>query len=311
VNGITALRASFEPLVPGARHVRNTNCYRCPAANSAQECQAVCLHEIEEAILFEGPESVSAVVLEPVQNAGGCFTPPPGYLRGVREICDRYGVVFISDEVICAFGRLGTMFGHQKYDYVPDIVTMAKGLSSGYQPIGGCLVRDEIADAFMEAPTDQFLHGVTFGGHPVAAAVALENLAIMERECVVENVAANEEYFRSLLLDLMSRHTCIGDVRGAGYFLAMELVKDKDSKETFSDAECEVLLRGVVSKRLLEEGLICRADDKGEPVIQLSPPLITTREQLAEIADILDRVLTEVDHSYHQPRRLHAKGLPA
>ena len=306
VNGLTGLRSQFEPLVPGARHVRNTNSYRQESSKSADSWSLECLAEIEETILFEGPETISALIIEPVQNSGGCFTPPPGYMRGVRELCDRYDIVFISDEVICAFGRLGTMYGHQKYDYIPDIVTMAKGLSSGYQPIGGCLVRDEIADIFMDAPTRMFLHGITFGGHPVAAAVALKNLDILAEERIVENVAANEEYFRQRLEELMERHRCIGDIRGSGYFYAMELVKDKDTKQQFSDEESEVLLRGIVSTRLLEEGLICRADDKGEPVIQLSPPLITSRAQLDEIADVLDRVLTGVDHHFRRPTHLHA-----
>ena len=305
VNGVTPLRTPFEPLVPGARHVANTNCFRCALHGEETTCCEHCLREIEDAIVFEGPETVSAVIVEPVQNSGGCFTPPPGYMQGLRDICDRYGILFISDEVICAFGRLGTMFGHQKFDYVPDIVTMAKGLSSGYQPIGGCMVRDEIANAFMDTPTRTFSHGVTFGGHPVSAAVALKNLEIMVGERIVENVAANEGYLRERLNELKDLHYCIGDVRGAGYFMALELVKDKDSKATFTDQESEVLLRGVVSARLFEEGLICRADDRGDPVIQLSPPLITTRAQIDDMVTILDRVITDVDKRFHDgPRRL-------
>ena len=301
VNGIPALRAPFEPLLPGARHIVNTNCYRCPYQTSAGTCCMRCVREIEDAVNFEGPQTVAAIIIEPVQNSGGCFTPPPGYMQAVRELCDRHGILFISDEVICAFGRLGTMFGHQKYDYVPDIVTMAKGLSSGYQPIGGCLVRDEIADVFMDSDTRTFTHGITFGGHPVAAAVALKNLEIMVEEKVVENVAANEGYFRSRLEELKDRHVCIGDVRGAGYFMAMELVKDKDTRASFSEQESEDLLRGFLTNRLLQEGLICRADDRGDPVIQLSPPLIATRPQLDEMTDVLDRVLTEVDRRFRQP----------
>lgn len=304
VNGIPAVRAPFEPLLPGARHIRNTNCYRCPSQPANGGCCNRCVDELEDLINFEGPETVAAIIVEPVQNAGGCFTPPPGYMQALRELCDRHGILFISDEVICAYGRLGTMFGHQKYDYIPDIVTMAKGLSSGYQPIGGCLVRDEIADTFMDTDTGSFTHGITFGGHPVASAVALKNLEIMVDEQIVENVAANEGYFRGLLEDIKARHACVGDVRGAGYFLAMELVKDRDSKESFSDRESEELLRGFLSVRLVEEGLICRAEDRGEPVIQLSPPLIATREQLAGVADTLDRVLSEVDKRFRQPTPL-------
>lgn len=302
VNGIPAIRTPFEPLVPGARHVPNTNCYRCPyQAMAGGACCNRCINDIEDVINFEGPDTVAAIIIEPVQNSGGCFTPPPGYMQAVRELCDRHGILFISDEVICAYGRLGTMFGHQKYDYVPDIVTMAKGLSSGYQPIGGCLVRDEVADVFMSTDTTSFAHGITFGGHPVAAAVANKNIEIMVEEKVVENVAANEPYFRDLLEDLKRRHVCVGDVRGAGYFMAMELVKDRDTRESFTDQESEDLLRGFLSNRLLEEGLICRAEDRGEPVIQLSPPLIATRAQLGEMAETLDRVLSEVDRRFRRP----------
>ncbi len=302
VNGIPAIRAPFEPLVPGARHVPNTNCYRCPyQAMAGGACCNRCVGDIEDVINFEGPDTVAAIIIEPVQNSGGCFTPPPGYMQAVRELCDRHGILFISDEVICAYGRLGTMFGHQKYDYVPDIVTMAKGLSSGYQPIGGCLVRDEVADVFMSTDTTSFAHGITFGGHPVAAAVANKNIEIMVEEKVVENVAANETYFRDLLEDLKRRHVCVGDVRGAGYFMAMELVKDRDTRESFTDQESEDLLRGFLSNRLLDEGLICRAEDRGEPVIQLSPPLIATRAQLGEMAETLDRVLSEVDRRFRRP----------
>jgi adenosylmethionine-8-amino-7-oxononanoate aminotransferase len=302
VNGIPAIRTPFEPLVPGARHVPNTNCYRCPyQAMAGGACCNRCVRDIEDVINFEGPDTVAAIIIEPVQNSGGCFTPPPGYMQAVRELCDRHGILFISDEVICAYGRLGTMFGHQKYDYVPDIVTMAKGLSSGYQPIGGCLVRDEVADVFMSTDTTSFAHGITFGGHPVAAAVANKNIEIMVEEKVVENVAANETYFRDLLEDLKRRHVCVGDVRGAGYFMAMELVKDRDTRESFTDQESEDLLRGFLSSRLLEEGLICRAEDRGEPVIQLSPPLIATRAQLDEMTETLDRVLSEVDRRFRRP----------
>lgn len=309
VNGIPAFRAQFEPLVPGARHVPNTDCYRCPTQRADGACCMRCVTDMEEVIEFEGPQTVAAVILEPVQNSGGCFVPPPGYMQRVRELCDRHGILLISDEVICAFGRLGTWYGHQKYDYMPDIVTMAKGMSSAYQPIGGCLVRDAVADAFMDTESRAFLHGITFGGHPVACAVALKNLEIMEAEHVVENVAAHEPYFRGLLEHLKDRHVCIGDVRGAGYFMAMELVKDRDSKESFTDEESEKLLRGILSVRLQEEGLICRAEDKGEPVIQLSPPLIAGKAELDEIASILDKVLGDVDR-YFRPaspaRRLMA-----
>jgi adenosylmethionine-8-amino-7-oxononanoate aminotransferase len=292
VNGVTSLRTPFEPLPGGARHVAHTCCYRC-AYCAGDGCCGRPLRDLAEAIEFEGPETIAAIIIEPVQNSGGCFTPPAGYLEGVRALCDAHGILYISDEVICAFGRLGDWFGSAHYGVEPDIITMAKGMSSGYQPIGGCLVADRVAEAFMGTETDSFVHGLTFGGHPVAAAVALQNLEVMRDEGVLENVRRHGPYFRSLMDELATRHSIVGDVRGDGYFLALELVKDKDTKEGFTDEESERLLRGFLTGRLLSLGLICRADDRGDPVIQLSPPLIAGPPELDEIATILDAVLAE------------------
>jgi adenosylmethionine-8-amino-7-oxononanoate aminotransferase len=250
-----------------------------------------CANDIEEMILREGPESVAAVFVEPVQNAGGCFVPPEGYFRQVREICDRYGVLLVSDEVICAFGRLGHWFGSERFDYQPDITTCAKGLTSGYAPLGAMLVSDRIAEPFV-GTGDLFLHGLTFAGHPVSCAVALANLDIFERENLLEHVRANESLFRAALDDLGDL-PIVGDIRGTGYFYGIELVKDRDSKQTFSADESDHLLRGFLSNRLLELGLICRADDRGEPVIQLSPPLIAGQDEFDTINGILRQGLTE------------------
>jgi adenosylmethionine-8-amino-7-oxononanoate aminotransferase len=285
--GIPDLRVPFEPLAPGGCHVANTNSYRW-----AEERDPLwAADQIEERILFEGPETVSCVILEPVQNAGGCFTPQDGYFQRVREICDRYGVLLISDEVICSWGRLGEYFGAQRYDYQPDIITTAKGLTSAYAAMGAVIVSDKVAEPFME-DTNIFMHGITFGGHPVGAAAAMANLDIFEREDLPGNVRAHEGEFRGLLEDLRDI-PIVGDVRGAGYFHAIELVKDQDTKESFDDDESEWLLRGFLSGALYEHGLICRADDRGDPVIQLSPPLIAKSAELQEIAGILREVLTE------------------
>jgi adenosylmethionine-8-amino-7-oxononanoate aminotransferase len=292
--GLTGIRAQFEPLTPGGCHVANTNSYRWPADRDPLWAA----DEIEERILFEGPETVSAVILEPVQNAGGCFTPQEGYFQRVREICDRYGVLFISDEVICTWGRLGYYFGCERYGYQPDILTTAKGLTSAYQPMGAMFVSDRIAEPFMEG-TAMFAHGFTFGGHPVACAVAMANLDVFEREDLCGHVLRKEPEFRAALESLRDL-PIVGDVRGAGFFHAIELVKDKETKETFNDEESEDLLRGFLSGELYRRGLICRADDRGDPVIQLSPPLIADTEQFQEIAEILRSVLTDawkrVDH---------------
>jgi adenosylmethionine-8-amino-7-oxononanoate aminotransferase len=285
--GITPLRQPFEPLTPGGLHVPSTNTYRLPDGLS-EEWFA---ESIAEKIEFEGPETVAAVILEPVQNAGGCFTPPEGYFQRVREICDEYNVLLISDEVICAWGRLGEWFGSQRYGYHPDIITTAKALTSAYAPMGAMIVSDRLAEPFLKG-TNSFTHGFTFAGHPVCAAIAMATLDAFENEGVLEHVRANEGAFRAML-DSLRDLPIVGDVRGAGYFHAIELVKDQDTKESFNDEESETLLRGFLSGELYRRGLICRADDRGDPVIQLSPPLIAGPEQFDEIEQILRPVLVE------------------
>ncbi|MBS2962844.1 aspartate aminotransferase family protein [Actinocrinis puniceicyclus] len=298
ITGLPALKAPFEPLVPGAHKVPNTNFYRAAEISGIEElgrdAEAYgrwAADRIEQQILFEGPETVAAVVLEPVQNAGGCFPPPPGYFQRVREICDKYDVLLVSDEVICAFGRLGTMFGCEKFDYVPDMITCAKGMTSGYSPIGACIISDRLAEPFYQRD-NTFLHGYTFGGHPVSAAVALANLDIFEREGLNQHVLDNEGAFLATLQRLHDL-PIVGDVRGNGFFYGIELVKDKATRETLSDEECERVLYGYLSKALFDNGLYCRADDRGDPVVQLSPPLIADQGTFDEIEQILRTVLTE------------------
>lgn len=285
VTGLSGLSAPFEPLLPGHFHAPNTNAYRPQSDDPAGA--------IERIIVTEGPETVSAVFLEPVQNAGGCLTPPEGYFARVREICDRYGVLLVSDEVICGFGRLGTWTGAERYDYLPDILTFAKGVTSAYAPLGGMVFRRRIGEALHRAPGDMFLHGATWGGHPVACAVALANIEVFETEDVLGNVQRNADWLGDQLRELYDRHEIVGDVRGTGYFWALELVADRDRKIHFTDEQSEDLLRGFLSRRLLDLGLICRADDRDEPVIQISPPLVADRAVLGELIDILDQVLAE------------------
>ncbi|MEV5510922.1 aspartate aminotransferase family protein [Streptomyces orinoci] len=292
ITGLPALKAPFEPLVPGAHKVPNTNIYRAPFFGDEPEAYGRwAADQIEQQILFEGADTVAAVFLEPVQNAGGCFPPPPGYFQRVREICDRYDVLLVSDEVICAFGRLGTMFGCEKFGYVPDIITCAKGMTSGYSPIGAAIISDRIAEPFFKG-NNTFLHGYTFGGHPVSAAVALANLDLFEREGLNRHVLEHEAAFHATLAKLHDL-PIVGDVRGNGFFYGIELVKDKATKESFTPEECERLLYGYVSKELFDNGLYCRADDRGDPVIQLSPPLISGQAVFDEIEQILRAVLTE------------------
>jgi adenosylmethionine-8-amino-7-oxononanoate aminotransferase len=293
VTGLPDIKTPFEPLPPGGVRVPNTNFYRAPGfvADDVTAFGRWAADEIERAILREGPDSVAAVYLEPVQNSGGCFPPPPGYFARVREICDRYGVLLVSDEVICAFGRLGYYFGSQRYGYQPDVITFAKGITSGYAPLGGMMVSDRLMEPFADGPAT-FLHGVTFAGHPVSAAIALANLDVFEKEDLLGNVRANEDAFRATLQKLTDL-PIVGDVRGDGYFYGIELVKEKTTRETFTDEESERLLRGFLSHALYDAGLICRADDRGDPVIQLAPPLTCTQEHFDEMEQILRSVLTE------------------
>jgi adenosylmethionine-8-amino-7-oxononanoate aminotransferase len=292
ITGLPALKAPFEPLVPGAHKVPNTNIYRAPLHGDDPEAFGRwAADQIEQQILFEGPDTVAAVFLEPVQNAGGCFPPPPGYFRRVREICDAYDVLLVSDEVICAFGRLGTTFGCEKFGYLPDMITCAKGMTSGYSPIGACIVSDRVAEPFYRGD-NVFLHGYTFGGHPVSAAVAMANLDLVEREKLNQHVLDNEGAFRRTLEKLRDL-PIVGDVRGDGFFYGVELVKDKATKETFDAQETERILYGFVSKKLFENGLYCRADDRGDPVVQLAPPLVADQAVFDEIEQILRATLTE------------------
>ncbi|PKQ32142.1 MAG: aspartate aminotransferase family protein [Actinobacteria bacterium HGW-Actinobacteria-2] len=296
ITGIPAAKAVFEPLVPGGLKVPNTGFYRAPEHLQADEYAfgQWAAERIAEMIEFEGADTVAAVFLEPVQNSGGCFPPPPGYFERVRQICDEYDVLLVSDETICAFGRIGSMFACDDFDYVPDIITTAKGLTSGYSPIGAMIASDRLFEPF-KSGTNSFAHGFTFGGHPVSAAVAMANLDIMESEGLNKRVADNAPLFKAQLDSLLDI-PIVGDVRGAGYFYGIELVKDKATKETFNEDESERLLRGFLSKALYEAGLYCRADDRGDPVVQLAPPLTIGEPEFAEITGMLRSVLTEASN---------------
>jgi adenosylmethionine-8-amino-7-oxononanoate aminotransferase len=292
VTGLPAIKADFEPLVPGAVKAPNTNFYRAPEhGDDPVAFGRWAADEIGRAIEREGPETVAAVFVEPVQNSGGCFPPPPGYFRRLREICDEHDVLLVSDEVICAFGRLGEWFGAQRYGYQPDIITCAKGLTSGYSPLGAMIASERLVEPFLTGDSS-FSHGITFGGHPVSCAVAMANLDIFEREDLTGNVRRNAGTFRATL-ERLNDLPIVGDVRGDGYFYGIELVKDKATRQTFDDDEAERLLMNFLSRRLFEAGLYCRADDRGDPVVQLAPPLICGPEHFAEMESILRTVLTE------------------
>ncbi len=292
--GLTDLKVPFEPTMPGGAHVPNTNSYRWPDDRDLLWAA----EQLRDRIIFEGPDTVAAVILEPLQNAGGCIPPQEGYFQRVREICDEFGVLLISDEVICSWGRLGHYFGCERYGYQPDMITTAKALTGAYMPMGAVITSDELFEPFATGAAS-FAHGSTFGGHPVAAAVALRNLEVYEEEDLCGHVRAKEGEFRGMLEELR-RIPIVGDVRGDGFFHAIELVKDRDTKESFSDDESEWLLRGFLSGELYRRGLICRADDRGDPVIQLAPPLICDTEHFDEIAGILGSVLEEANEKLEQ-----------
>jgi adenosylmethionine-8-amino-7-oxononanoate aminotransferase len=279
------------------RHVSNTNRYHRPPEETEEEFTAFLLAELEQTILEMDPETVCLVHMEPIQNAGGSFIAPAGYWQGVRALCDKYDILLSADEVITGFGRVGHWFASERYDIRPDIVTCAKGLSSSYAAIGAVVATDRVMEPFLSA-SSMYTHGITFGGHPVMSAIALKNIEIMKRERIMEHVLGNEDAFRATLEQLLDL-PIVGDVRGTGFFYALELVKDKETRETFSEEECETLLRGFLSPRLFEKGLICRADDRGDPVVQISPPLVATQAEFDEMTGILGEVLTEAWGQLH------------
>ena len=289
INGIAGLRAAFEPLVPGAIRVWNTNRYARPKGETDEEFTAFLLQDLEQTIITETADSISMVIMEPVQNQGGSFIAPAGYWQGVRELCDRYGILLCADEVITGFGRLGAWFGSALYDLEPDLITCAKGLSSGYAPIGAVLLSDHVAETLQDAV---FSHGFTFGGHPVSSAVALKNLEIMKRERVVENAAANGDAFRSTLEQLYDL-PIVGDIRGTGYFYAVELTQDRDARAVMPMADRERVLTGFIRPKLVERGLIARVEERIAPLIQISPPLVAGQAEFDELTRILGEVLAE------------------
>jgi adenosylmethionine-8-amino-7-oxononanoate aminotransferase len=290
MTGLEECRTPFEPLGVPAVHVANTNAYRHPDGADPARLRDALLAEVEETIAREGAETIAMLIAEPVQNAGGCLVGPDGYWAGLREICDRHGILLVSDEVICAFGRLGAFFGADRLGYRPDMITIAKGLTGAHFPMGALLISGRVAAPFIEGRA-MYMHGITFGGHPVGAAVALATIDIYERDRVMENVMANEPLLRDLLNGLRDI-PIVGDVRGMGHFWAIELVRDQESRETFEGPAAEWLLKDVLSAELWGRGMICRLDDRTEPIVQIAPPLVADTGTIEEIAQILREGLT-------------------
>src|SRR3954468_21107237 len=295
----TGVRPMKEPFgaapIPVTR-IANTNAYRDDAAADEQAFTKRLLEDAERTIVEAGPETVAMLIAEPVQNAGGCLVPPEGYWPGLRALCDKYGIALVADEVITGFGRIGEWFASSRYGVAPDLITCAKGITSAYAPMGAVLVSDKIAEPLYEEGR-MLMHGITFAGHPVAAAIALRNIEIFEREGVLENVRALEPFIAEKLGELKQRIPIVGDVRGAGFFWALELVRDHENGR-FSAEEREKLLRGFLAGRLLQEGLIARPDDRGDACLHLAPPLVATREELEEMVTKTEAVLRDASERF-------------
>ncbi|RMI31605.1 aspartate aminotransferase family protein [Streptomyces triticirhizae] len=293
ITGLPQLRAPFEPLVPSGHRAPTTDRYRAPAHLREDEAAfgRWAADRIAEAIEAEGPETVAAIFLEPVQNSGAAIPPPAGYLARVREIADRYGVLLVADEVITSFGRVGDAFAINRYGVTPDIITGGKGLTSGYVPAGVAVVSDRLFEPFTR-PEHTFAHGLTFAGHPVAAAVALENLAIFEREKLNERVRDHEDAFAATLAGLRDL-PIVGDVRGAGYFWGVVLVKDQHTREPFTGPERRRLIDESLAPALRAAGLHARIDERGDPAILLAPPTVVGPEEFTFVEQVLRSALTD------------------
>jgi len=292
LTGIAPYRTIYEPLVPDVGRVHNTNSFRRPAGETEEEFTAFLLADLEHQIIALGPDTVALVILEPVQNQAGCLTAPAGYFAGVRRICDRYDILLHADEVITGFGRLGAWFASELYDIKPDLISIGKGLFSTYASISAVVASDKVVAPF-EQPGVKFHHGNTFGGHPTQCAIALRNIEIMEREGIMEHVTEKQHELRSMLATLFDL-PIVGDLRGAGFFYAIELVRDRATKDPFTEEESAVLFSEKLELRLRSEGLLCRAADEGSPVIFIAPPLVADTAEFEEITGILRAVLTDV-----------------
>ena len=286
--GVPGFKEPFGPQAIETFHVSNTNAFRRPAAETERELTEHLLAEIDDVIVREGPETIAMIIAEPVQNAGGCLQPPAGYWPGLRELCDRHGILLVADEVITGFGRLGEWFGVTRFATAPDLITTAKGLTSAYAPMGAVLVADRVAAA-LDQDKRTFLHGITFGGHPVAAAIALKNLELFKRLDVLDNVEKQEPHLAAQLQTLR-RLPIVVDVRGSGFFWAVELAPDgPDSR--FDADQREELLRRCLPGALIKAQLIARGDDRGDTVIQIAPPLVCDAPILDELVGRFGAVL--------------------
>ena len=283
-------KEDYEPLLSGVFHGPQPLPYHCEyGGTTPEECAERCVKAIEDIIIFQGPSTVAAVVAEPVSSPMGAAVPGPNYWPLLREVCDKYGCLLIADEVITGFGRTGKMFACEHWGVTPDIMTVAKGITSGYIPMGGAITRKTISDAFVGSSKAAFRHVITFGGHPVASAAALKNIEIMEDEGLADNAARMGDYLLAGLEELKEKHQIIGDVRGLGLLCGVELVKDRETKEHFP-TEADLAAR--LTQGFGVNGILLRGGD----AMNVAPPLCVTSGEVEEILSVLDRVIGQTAH---------------
>ena len=282
-------RADYEPLMPGVVHVPQPNPYRCEYGGSTpSECAERCAMAVEETIKFYGPETVAAVIAEPVSTPTGAVVPGPEYWPMLRDICTRHGVLLIADEVITGFGRTGKMFACEHWGVTPDIMTVAKGITSGYIPMGAAIMRGQLANSFVGSERTSFRHVITFGGHPVAAAASLKNIEIMENEGLIENSAEMGKVLLEGLQEIKEKHPIVGDARGLGLLCALEIVKDRDTKEHFP---AEANLSERLKQKFIDNGLLLNAGS----FINIAPPLCISRGEVEDLVSGVERAIGDVE----------------
>ncbi len=288
----------YEPAVPSTLHCLEPYCYRCPFGATYPNCDLQCAKHVEDVICREGgARRVAGFIAEPIMGPGGIIVPPDGYWQQIREICTKYEVVLIADEVMTGFGRTGKWFGVQNWDVVPDILTTAKGITSGYVPLGATCVRKWIADKFEEFP---YLHGHTYSGHTLAMAAGVATIEAYQQDNLVERSAKMGEYLMGKMIEIKDKHPSVGDVRGKGLFCGMELVKSRKTREPSHEALMEpprpATAKVRILSKLFEEGLYILAG--AASVLMLTPPLTITKEEIDHAMGVIDKALEISDAEY-------------
>lgn len=295
LTGLATFHEYYGPMLPGVIRIPNPYCYRCPLGKNEQSCSRDCADELERAIEREGADTIAAFIAEPVQGVGGVIVPPPEYFPRIREICDRHNILFVADEVITGFGRLGYPFGIMRWGVTPDLLAFAKGVTSGYQPLGGVLVSEKIFQTLLDAGEGFALHhGYTYSGHPVACAAGLANLEIMQREKLLTRARRLGRYL-ARKLERLRKLAIVGDVRTTGLMGAVELVSDKHSKTPFAP-QLKVPWR--IRQAAMADGVIVRGS--GDCIV-VCPPLIVESSHIDDLVDALHAAILRVSAELDRP----------